>query len=83
MSGPWAIADDGGCAGGEDEKIVAFGRMNVRPHEGKNSAAETFAVYTKARREAVVAQPISALLCKGLSFLSGQRLHGCNLSFDI
>ena len=47
---------------GEEEKIVAFGRMNVRPHKGKNIAAETFAVHT------VLAQPISALLCKRTLF---------------
>ena len=34
-------------ARGEEEKIVAFGRMNVRPHKGKNSAAETVAVHTE------------------------------------
>ena len=31
----------------EDEKIVAFGRMNVRPRKGKNSAAEAVAVHTE------------------------------------
>ena len=33
----------------EDEKIVAFGRMNVRPRKGKNSAAEAVAVHTELK----------------------------------